>query len=143
MTPEEIKEKVSHCFKELDINCAETILTLAAEYLDVNIHPQTRWAAKGMHGAGGFRAQCGLVEGMLMLFGVLGGRNGAPAEEISEVCKRFAAEFEKEFSSLVCRELRPEGFHPDNPPHLCEPLTNKVVAFAIEFLESEKAGTKN
>ena len=36
------------------------------ELLGFHIEEQTYAAAVGMHGAGGFRAQCGLVEGALM-----------------------------------------------------------------------------
>jgi len=27
------------------------------------------------------------------------------------------------------------GFKPDNPPHLCEGLTNQAVQFTAEYLE--------
>ena len=94
-------------------------------------------AALGMYGAGGYRAQCGLVEGPLMFIGVYGKKLGLSDGAIGQLCKEFAAEFEEKFSSLVCRELRPEGFHPDNPPHLCEPLTVEAIEFQYRFIAAK------
>ncbi len=96
-------------------------------------------AALGMYGAGGYRAQCGLVEGPLMFIGIHGKKLGLSDGAIGRICKQFAAEFEGNFSSLVCRELRPEGFHPDNPPHLCEPLTVEAIEFQYRFIVEKMA----
>ena len=54
--------------------------------------------------------------------------------EIKEKCYFFAEKFEKEFGSLICKVLRPEGFKPENPPHLCEDLSKKAILFTINFL---------
>ena len=35
---------------------------------------------------------------------------------------------------LLCSNLRLQGFNADNPPHLCEELTNKAVKFTAKFL---------
>jgi len=54
-------------------------------------------------------------------------------------CYDFAKEFEKEFGSLNCRDLRPQGFKLDNPPHLCEEITKKVIAFTLNYLNSDSS----
>lgn len=129
-----IETHVRKCYWEDDINCASTTLKILSEAFGVELSPQLLDAAVGMHGAGGYGAQCGLVEGMLLFLGVFGRACRVPDEEIIETCQAFARQFEGEFSSLLCRELRPEGFHPDNPPHLCEPLTRRAVRFDIHFI---------
>ncbi len=91
-------------------------------------------AAAGMHGAGGYRAQCGLVEGPLMFLGIVWRQAGIPDKEIEKSCRQFASQFEGRFSSLLCSVLRPGGFNRDDPPHLCEDLTCRTVSFSMEFV---------
>ena len=71
----------------------------------------------------------------------LGGMNGINAsarlretDEIVSLCYGFAEAFEKEFSSLRCRELRPGGFSESDPPHLCENLTVEAIIFSYGYL---------
>ncbi|AJQ28451.1 C-GCAxxG-C-C family protein [Pelosinus fermentans] len=132
---EYIKERVSDYYWRENVNCATTMLNTLSELYEINLDRQVIHSAIGMHGAGGFGAQCGLVEGSLMLIGILGKEKGVPAEEIINVCYCFAQEFEGKFGSLSCKQLRPQGFKPDNPPHLCEGLTNQAVQFTVEYLE--------
>lgn len=135
MTIEEyIKKRVSECYWNEDLNCATTMLTILSELHKIELHKQVVNSAIGMHGAGGFGAQCGLVEGSLLFIGILGKEKGLPAERIIGLCSSFAQQFEKEFGSLLCKQLRPQGFKPDNPPHLCEELTREAVKFTIEYL---------
>jgi hypothetical protein len=61
-------------------------------------------------------------------------------DEIMEICREYASEFEKRFGSLSCRMLRPEGFEENLPPHLCEPLSIDAVCFDIEFIERRFQG---
>jgi len=58
-----------------------------------------------------------LVASALMFIGIKGKEKGLQHEEIVTICNNFAKGFEKEFGSLNCRDLRPQGFKPDNPPH--------------------------
>jgi len=117
-----------------DDNCAVTTLSIASHLFKTPLKPQVIEAALGMWGAGGYRAQCGLVEGALMFIGVLGSRRGLNRSEISGLCKKFAEKFESEFGSLICRELRPQGFSPDNPPHICEDLSKRAIGFTTHFV---------
>ena len=125
-----------------DHNCAVTTLQILAEKFSVNLHDQVLDAALGMHGAGGFQAQCGLVEGALLFMGIYGRTQNIADEQIITWCKQFASDFEKNFASLQCRELRPEGFTPDNPPHLCEKLTCRANEFAIAFIAERITANK-
>jgi len=102
----------------------------------MDIADQVYAAAAGMHGAGGYRAQCGLVEGMLMFLGIAGSKTGLSRKETAAACYQYAEVFEKQFGSLLCRDLRPEGFSANNPPHLCENLTCRALLFAVDFLQS-------
>lgn len=75
------------------------------------IHEQVFAAATGMHGAGGYGAQCGLVEGGLMFLGVWGREMGKTQEWITEACNAYAQGFERRFGSLLCRGTPSPGFY--------------------------------
>ena len=130
-----IEKKVARYFHTFDYNCARTILLILSQHFKITLDKQILAAAIGMHGAGGYRAQCGLVEGTLMFIGILGAHRNMAEEEIIESCFQFGQAYEKEFSSLLCSTLRPRGFNDDDPPHLCEPLTCKSAHFSKNFLE--------
>lgn len=130
-----VKNRVSTYFHINDYNCARTDLLILAEYFKLTLGNQVLDAAVGMHGAGGYRAQCGLVEGTLMFLGVAGAEKGITEEEIVSTCYDFGEAYEREFSSLQCRILRPGGFNEDDPPHLCEDLACRSTIFSIDFVE--------
>lgn len=138
---EYIKKRVHELYWNGDVNCARTTLICLGELLDIAVEPQTYWAAAGMHGAGGYRAQCGLVEGALMFIGIYLHESGKTEREIVSACYEFASAFEAEFGSLRCRELRPTGFSEDDPPHLCEDLTCRTIWFAYGYLTGQNTET--
>jgi hypothetical protein len=106
------------------------------------IHEQVFAAATGMHGAGRYGAQCGLVEGGLMFLGLWGREMGKTQGWITEACNAYAQGFERRFGSLLCRELRPQGFIDGQPPHMCEELSVDAASWAVKwvgrFSEQEK-----
>lgn len=132
-----IEQKVKTYYWQDDINCATTMIKVLAEIFDIEIHPQVIQSAVGMHGAGEYGAQCGLVEGLLMFLGIYGREKGLDENSIIQLCNKFANAFELKYTSLLCKELRPEGFKEENPPHLCEGFTSNAIQFAKEFIENE------
>ena len=130
-----VKERVKRYYWDDDINCATTALKILSEKFNIALTDQIVNAAIGLHGAGEYGAQCGLVEGTLMFLGIIGRSMGAPDQEIVKHCNDFASAFENRFSSLLCRVLRPQGFNDANPPHLCEGLTCEAIDFNIAFVE--------
>ena len=60
-----IENRVHDLYWKDDINCARTMLICLSELYKVNLEQQVVRAAIGLHGAGGYRAQCGLLEGGL------------------------------------------------------------------------------
>lgn len=128
-------KRVHHYYWKADLNCAGTILMVMAEHFTIDIKQQVIDATTGMHGAGGYRAQCGIVEGALMFIGIIGNVYSLRERDISFFCKEFAGRFERHFGSLSCALLRPTGFKTNDPPHLCEPLTVRAVTFTIALIE--------
>lgn len=135
---EQINERVHKYYWEDDINCATTVLKTLAGIYKINLEAQIIDSAIGMHGAGKFGAQCGLVEGSLMFIGIFAKKFGYENESIVNCCHGFAEKFQNAFGSLVCRDLRPQGFRLDNPPHICEELTKKAIEFTCNYLDNIK-----
>jgi C_GCAxxG_C_C family probable redox protein len=131
-----VEDRVHEYYWIDDINCATTTLRILSETFAIKLTDQIIDAAIGMHGAGEFGAQCGLVEGTLMFMGIAGRAEGIQDEYIVKSCQDFARQFEMRFGSLQCSVLRPQGFKPDNPPHLCEGITREGILFSIEFISN-------
>ena len=129
-----IKNWVHELYWNDDINCARTAIICLSELFETAVEPQTIWSAVGLHGAGGYRAQCGIVEGTLMFIGIYLHELGKTESEIVSACYNFASAFEKEFGSLRCFELRPMGFLYIYPPHMCENLTCDGIEFAYQYI---------
>ena len=138
-----IRERVHSFYWDENINCAGTTLRILAEKFSVVLDPQIQDAALGMHGAGKYGAQCGLVEGTLMFIGIMGKREGLSDEDIIDFCRAFAEAFEERYGSLLCAVLRPEGFGQDNEPHLCEDITCRAVSHSIGFISGLIGWAKN
>jgi C_GCAxxG_C_C family probable redox protein len=134
-----IKKRVHDYYWRDDINCATATLKILSEKFQLPLRRQVLDAAVGMHGAGEYGAQCGLLEGGLMFLGILGRCQGLETAHIVKTCRDLAHQFEKKFGSLSCAVLRPLGFSPENPPHLCEDLTCDAIVFDIQFVEKQPA----
>ncbi|NLU45040.1 MAG: C_GCAxxG_C_C family protein [Acholeplasmataceae bacterium] len=130
-----IKERVHELYWKHDINCARTMLICLCELFDIDIEKQTLNSAIGLHGAGGFRAQCGLVEGALMFIGIYFSDKGKTEANIASICYQYAYEFTQRFGSLKCYDLRPNGFSENDPPHACEEITGVAIEFTKEFIK--------
>ena len=137
-TTELIKKRVAEYYWKDDINCAVTTLKILSEKFNIILSNQVLDAAIGMHGAGGYGAQCGLVEGVLMFIGIAEKANNAKDKKIIENCKNFAKQFENKFKSLECKVLRPQGFKNENPPHICENITHEAIEFAMDFISNSQ-----
>ena len=133
-TKEFIQKRVKEYYWNDNINCATTNLKILSEQFNIKLSDQVIDAALGMHGAGEYGAQCGLVEGTLMFIGILGRTLTVSDNDIVNSCNKFAGQFENKFKSLLCNILRPEGFSPNNPSHLCEKLTCKTICFNVDFI---------
>lgn len=137
-----VEERVHDAYWTHDWNCATTNLLILAEAFDVDLSAQVLAAALGMHGAGRYGAQCGLVEGCLLFLGIVGRQHGILDAGTVQACQDFARAFEARFGSLLCRELRPQGFPPELAgEHICEQLTVDAVYFSLDFVEKFLEGS--
>lgn len=117
-----------------DLNCAKTTLKTLAEIFDIHLSSQVVDSAAGLPDKGVFGSRCGLVQGSLMFMGILGRERGLDNNKIVDLCYDFAYRFQDKFESLTCKGLRPQGFKPENPPHLCEDLSKKAIRFTANYI---------
>ncbi len=129
-----INNRVHEYYWNQNLNCAVTTIKILSELYPIEINAQVMDASTGMNGAGRFGSQCGLVEGVLMFIGIYGIHKGIQKEKIIDLCNNFSKGFQQNFGSLLCRELRPQGFSSSNPPHLCEDITKRAVSYSVEFI---------
>ena len=135
-----IRERVHNYYWQHDFSCVITTLKILSEIFSIEIHPQLFKAAFALN-AGRSASQCGLVEGTLLFMGAYAGKKRLKLSEIQELSYRFSQKFQQKFSSVLCSELRPQGFAPENPPHLCESLTKSAITFSAEFISKNMADT--
>jgi hypothetical protein len=131
-----VKKDVHEFYWTKDYNCATTTLKVLSRFFSIQLSEQVIDSAIGMHGAGKYGAQCGLVEGTLLFIGIYGRYLKLHDKELVKLCYRFAHEFETEFSSLLCKDLRPGGFNNNDKEHLCENITIKANQFSINFINN-------
>jgi len=131
-----VRDRVHHFYHEAGINCSVGTLSLLSDIFDVKLEEQVYDSAVAMHGAGKYGAQCGILEGGIMFISIYAKQNGLKKKDIVPIVYDWAALFEKEMGSLVCRGLRPYPFTAeDAPKHLCEPLTVKGLGLAVNFIK--------
>jgi lysophospholipase L1-like esterase len=131
-----IDARVHEYYWDKDFSCAITTLKILSEVYQTEIQRQLFNAAFGLN-AGRLRSQCGLAEGALLFIGIYAQQKEIESQNIADLCRKFSADFQTEFGSVLCSELRPEGFSPDNPPHLCENITKRAILFSAKFVADE------
>lgn len=134
-----VEQRVHTCYWTHDLSCVITMLTILGERFNQMVASDVMHAADGLN-AGRLRSQCGLVEGVLLYIGIYGRQKGLDKETVQSLCFSFASCYKKNFKSVICSELRPEGFFSGQPPHLCEKLTCRSIEFAIRYIEENVVG---
>ncbi|NLW00226.1 MAG: C_GCAxxG_C_C family protein, partial [Clostridiales bacterium] len=84
-----VASRVHEYYWEYDWNCATTVLRILAAIDGIELNEQVLAAAVGMHGAGRYGAQCGLVEGGLMYLGIRYYEELGPGA-VEKLCYRLA-----------------------------------------------------
>lgn len=130
-------EKIHDMYWNHDLNCATTIIKVLAKKFSFKINKQVIDGLIAIPGGAKHGELCGLVIGPIMFIGMYGRNKGLNEKEIKKICYDFTEGFKDKFYNLQCRKLRPEGFKPSNPSHLCEELTKKVVVYTIYFIENK------
>jgi len=125
-----VEKRVSLYYDKENLNCAITTLKILSEYFHIDVNDQVIKAATGMSGAGNYIAQCGLVDGTIMFLGIWGKECDLPELTIKRLCRKYVKQFDLEYGSVVCKDLRPKV----KGSHICGGLTSQSVEFSINFI---------
>ncbi len=102
------KEKAMAYFRQ-GYNCAQAVVLAFADLTDMDEATLSRMSCSFGGGMGRLREVCGTVTGMFLVTGLLRGYDGAETGEVKAAhyarIQALAKEFEKQNSSIVCREL--------------------------------------
>jgi C_GCAxxG_C_C family probable redox protein len=137
MTQEQILEKIKLYHHKQKNNCAQTTLKILSETFGIDVCRQVIDSACGLNGGGRYGAQCGLLEGALMFMGIKANKENRDKKYANKVCYAYTEKFKKEFESLLCKDLRPEGFKKGDPPDVCEKIFVKSLNLVIEYIKNE------
>lgn len=129
-----IQEQVHSFYYDQDMNCARTTLQVLSTLFNQPIEKQVMQAAVALHGLGGSREQCGLVEGSAMFLGLFFLCHGWDEERVVALTNEFAHSYVRRFGSVRCYDLRPGGFSDNDAPHLCENLSVESIFFTYQFI---------
>ncbi|MCK5126643.1 MAG: C_GCAxxG_C_C family protein [candidate division Zixibacteria bacterium] len=130
-----IEDKIKIYFEIEEHNCAVCVIKVLSERFDFPIEQQTLDACLAQNGLGQYGAQCGLITGATMFLGIVAAQNNWEKEKLYLHTRELTALFEKKFKSLLCSAIRPEGFHEDNPPYICQPRTVDALEIFIDYLK--------
>jgi len=130
-----IKHHVHQLYWEDNLNCSSTTLKILGDIFNIELTSKTLNSVINFHGSSENSVQCGLLKGSLEFIKIFGQKRNFLEKQITKLCNIFTEKFKKEFGSILCKELRPQGFSKNNLPHLCENITTKAILFSTEFIE--------
>lgn len=130
----DITTEVHTLYWEEDKNCAMTTLSTLGKKYDLKISHAFIDSLIAMPGLGTNGLTCGIVVGAIMFMGLYGKNKGYEEEAIKQHTNQLIKGFVEKFGSEQCSILRPEGFKPTNPPHLCEGLTVKGIEYIDDYI---------
>jgi len=131
---EYIARRVEQEYHDLDTPCTPTTIKILSEVFKLELPKELVELSFALSGISKHGAQCGLVEGVLVMIGLIGHRQGLDKEVLAEICSDFLKQYDQKHGSLRCKELRLGGFNDDDPPNLCEGLTATSITDAALFL---------
>lgn len=126
-------EKATTLFSE-GCNCCQAVVLSFAEEMGMDADPLARLASSFGAGMGGLKEVCGAVTGLFMVLGArYGYGNAVAAPEKAAHAARIreaAKEFEENFGSIICRELK-SG---DRDRVFCVTLVEYAAELAEKYL---------
>ncbi|MFA5828869.1 MAG: C-GCAxxG-C-C family protein [Candidatus Gracilibacteria bacterium] len=120
-----------------DYNCGEVVVRTVANNLKIKLPIVAKKISSAMNGGGRAGAQCGILEAGLLILSLLCGRADSkqPRDPLQILAYKLTKKFENEYGNLLCRNIRPEGFKPDQINNICEERIIYGIIFLLNFFE--------
>jgi C_GCAxxG_C_C family probable redox protein len=117
-------------------NCAETLLNASNDYFKLGV--DLKFLRAIVPFGGGFYSErtCGALTGGIAALGLMFAEDKPTNnEKLKEITKRWVEAFEKEFSSIECKEIKP--LHRDEIKG-CEPVMSRAAELLEEVINKYK-----
>ena len=125
-----IEEIQNDFMKKGGFNCAETILRVSNQTLNLGLDQNALLLAAGFGGGMGVGNVCGALTGAIMVLGRLYVKKYAhESTRIKDLEQKLIADFENEFKTLLCTPIKDKYLDPE---YKCK----SVVIKAAEMLEN-------
>ncbi len=131
----EVKNKIRELYWEKQGNCAHAMLHCLGELMQIELDAQVFASVAGLHGAEKLGAHCGLALAGQMFIAIYDRQANRDEASVIAHCTRYAEVFRNTFTTLVCRELRLNGYRSTDPRHCCEQLTCDAITVTYNFLQ--------
>ena len=122
---------------ETDYHCGEVVVRTILHELRIKASASVLSISASMNGGGRAGAQCGILEAGLFVLSLLYGRHSEKQsrEPLQSLAFQLTKKFETEYKSLLCRDIRPEGFYSTQPRGLCTERIIYGIFFLLDFFE--------
>lgn len=103
-----LNEKIEKYYsKELNLNCAETMVYAANEEYNLNLDKNALKMAAGFGGGMGIESVCGVLTGGIMVLGVLFTNEKAhESERVKTLEKEFLSRYQDKMGDILCKPLK-------------------------------------
>jgi len=112
-------------------NCAEKVLNLSNEVLDLGLSDQALKVAGGFGGGMGIGHICGALVGAVMVLSLRHVETVGNQSDIKSIEKEFLKKVEEKLGSLMCRDLLKQ-YH--TPERKCEFIIESVLEKLDEYV---------
>ena len=116
-----------------NFNCAEKLVNLGNESLNLQLPPQAVKMAAGFGAGMGKQHLCGAVAGAVMILSVVKVKTIARESDIYVCCSEMLDEIENRLGSIICKELKASFY---NKELKCKYIIDNVVEVLAESLEA-------
>ncbi|MFA6521623.1 MAG: C-GCAxxG-C-C family protein [Candidatus Gracilibacteria bacterium] len=118
-------------------NCGEAVVRVLSRELDLEVSNDVLKISAFTNGGGQAGGQCGILNGGLIILSLMCGRysNDTSREPLQSLARKLTREFEDKFKSLLCREIRSEGFNASQLESICNKRIVEGVGFLLDFFK--------
>jgi len=125
--------------RDRDYNCAEKVLNLSSEVLELNLPEKALKVAAGFGGGMGIGHLCGAVTGSIMVLSLKYVDTVEHQSDIKRIEKNFLQKVQEKLGSLMCKDLIKAYYNPESK---CEYIIENVIEILDQYIKDLDAKEK-
>ena len=136
-----LKDLCEKYYFEMNYNCAETLIRAANDYYDLGLHDRDMIAFGGFGAGIQTGNTCGAILAAVSVLSMKYiEKNAHDSKDIKLVTTAFIREMNRQYGSVLCKDIKPQAFKPDVRCKATVETTCDILEMVIE--EYDKAGEK-